>query len=106
VVFAVWEPILPTDWRAPGTTVLSRLSDQRVQQFWDPNHLIAGVLKRTQGMDKLEPECCERKGFLWDLTAAFPPGPLWSEAPRGPVLFNGPVVDTTSDLEARIAKTK
>ena len=106
MVFAVWEPILPTDWRAPGTSVLSRLSDQRVQQFWDPDHLVAGVLKRTEGMDKLEPDCCETKGFLWDLTAVFPPGALWTETPRGPSLFDGPVVHKTSELEALLAKTK
>jgi len=102
----VWEPILPTDWTAPGTSVLSRLGDGRVQQFWDPNHLTANVLKKGQETGHLEPDCCQRKSFLWDLTAAYPPGVLWTETPREPVLFNGPVVRTTSDLEALIAKTK
>ena len=36
VVFAVWESILPTDWSAPGTSVLDRLNDHRVRHFGIP----------------------------------------------------------------------
>ena len=67
VVFAVWEPI-PSDWSAPGTGVLQRLSDRRVRQFWDPNHTLAAAIKKPEASGKLHPDCCERKGFLWDLT--------------------------------------
>jgi hypothetical protein len=73
VVFAVWEPILPTDWSAPGTSVLARLSDHRVQQFWDPNHLMAAVLKKAEETGHLQPDCCGQKRILWDLTAAYAP---------------------------------
>ncbi len=43
-VFAVWEPMLPTDWSSPNTHVLARLSDPRVIQVWDKKHLIAGLI--------------------------------------------------------------
>jgi hypothetical protein len=106
VVFAVWEPILPTDWSKPGTSVLARLNDGRVRQFWDPNHLLAVLLKKAETTGKLHPDCCERKGFLWDLTAAYAPGAQWRETPPEPILLNGPVVQTAADLAAAVAKAK
>jgi hypothetical protein len=105
-LLAVWEPILPTDWSAPGAMALKRLHDGRVRQFWDPNHLIASAIKKVEVSGVLHPDCCERKGFLWDLTAAYAPGAQWSDAPPQPVLLNGPVVDTVIDLDAVVAKAK
>jgi hypothetical protein len=100
VVFAVWEPILPTDWSRPSSSALTRLSDSRVRQFWDPNHILSPVLKKAEETGKLRPDCCTRKGFLWDLTAAYAPGVQWHETLPEPVLLNGPVVQTISDLDA------
>lgn len=99
-MFAVWEPILPTDWSAPGSGVLHRLDDGRVRQFWDPNHLMAGILRQEQLDQKLDPECCTQKGILWDLLAAYPPNAPWGELPKDAVLFNGPIVHVTAELEA------
>jgi hypothetical protein len=64
VVFAVWEPILPTDWSAPGTSLLHRLNDRRVRQFWDPGHVLAAVIKKAETSGQLHPDCCERKRIL------------------------------------------
>ena len=85
---------------------LKRLHDRRVRQFWDPNHLIASAIKKAEVSGALHPDCCERKGFLWDLTAAYAPGPRWGDALPEPVLLNGPVVDTVIDLDAVVAKAK
>ena len=106
VVFAVWEPILPTDWSAPGTSVLNRLNDRRVRQFWDPGHVLAAVIKKAETSGTLHPDCCERKGFFWDLAAAYAPGARWSDTLPQPVLMNGPVVQTASELESIVAKAK
>jgi hypothetical protein len=106
VVFAVWEPILPTDWSAPGVLALRRLHDRRVRQFWDPNHLIAAGIKKVEVSGALHPNCCERKGFFWDLAAAYAPGTNWGDALPEPVLLNGPVVDTVTDLDAVVTKAK
>jgi hypothetical protein len=95
--------MLPTDWSAPGASALGRLSDRRVQQFWDPNHLMAAVLKKAEVSGKLHPKCCDRNGFLWDLTAAYAPGKLWGDAPPEPILLNGPVVKNTAELESLVA---
>ncbi len=106
VVFAVWEPILPIDWSAPGTSVLSRLNDRRVRQFWDPGHILSALIKKAQTSGKLHPDCCERKGFLWDLTAAYSRESRWGETLPEPILLNGPVVRTASDLESVVARAK
>jgi len=106
VVFAVWEPILPTDWAAPGTGVLDRLNDSRVRQFWDPGHVLASVIKKAETSGKLHPNCCGLKGFLWDLAAAYAPGARWSDSLPEPILLNGPVVETTSELESIMARDK
>jgi len=105
-VFVVWEPILPTDWSKPGTSALARISDRRVRQFWDPNHTLSSVLKKAQETATRHPDCCERKGFLWDLTATYAPGTQCRDTLPEPMLINGPVVRTTSDLDALIAKAK
>ncbi len=106
MVLAVWEPILPTDWSAPGTMTLRRLHDRRVRQFWDPNHLIAAAIEKAEVSGALHPHCCERKGFLWDLTAAYAPGARWGDALPEPVLLDGPVVDTVIGLDAVVANAK
>jgi hypothetical protein len=103
-VFAIWEPILATDWSAPGTSVLRRLRDHRVRQFWDPDHLMSAVLKRSEDADHLQPDCCERKGFLWDMAIAYPPGIVWRDSPRTPALFDGPVVKRAAEMEAFVGK--
>jgi len=106
VVFAVWEPILPTDWSAPGTSVLDRLNDHRVRQFWDPGHVVAAVIKKAETTGQLHPDCCERNGFLWDLTAAYAPGARWSDNLPEPLLLNGTMVQNADALESIVAKAK
>lgn len=106
VVFAVWEPILPTDWSAPGTGVLNRLNDRRVRQFWDPAHTVTGVLQKAEVAGQLHPECCRRNGFLWDLIAAYGPGVKWGETLPEPILLNGTMVQTADALESILTKAK
>ena len=105
-MFAVWEPMLPTDWSAPGTHALQRLNDSRVRQFWDPDHLVAAALKKREDAGQLHPNCCERKGVLWDMTTAYAPGTMWHETLPQPVLFDGPVVKTTRELDSVLSKDR
>lgn len=93
-VFAVWEPILPTDYASPGSGVLSRLSDPRVAQYWDRNHLFAEQLghKIEFDADHPKPNCCTREGIQWDEVAVYSQDAHWdSQLPRA-VFLNGPVV--------------
>jgi hypothetical protein len=90
-VFAVWEPILPTDWMPPTTSALARLSDRRIKQFWDRKHSLAKLMAESR-VGQPQPDCCSRSGTLWDLIAVYPGGARWGETLPRATLFNGPVV--------------
>ncbi|HEU4694391.1 MAG TPA: hypothetical protein VFS23_38750 [Vicinamibacterales bacterium] len=95
--------MLPTDWAAPASSALRRLSDARVQQYWDPNHLLAAQMKKDARAPQPEQDCCVRSGILWDLAAVYPPGSTWSERMPAATVFNGPVVDVTEAIEGALA---
>jgi hypothetical protein len=105
-VFAVWQPMLPTDWAAPASSVLRRLSDGRVQQYWDPNHLLAAHMKKDAREPQPVQDCCIRSGILWDLAAMYPPGLIWSDRMPAAAVFNGPVVDVTDAIDDAIAPAR
>jgi hypothetical protein len=94
--------MLPTDWSAPARAVLKRLSDRRVQQYWDPNHVLATQMKNDARAPQPVQDCCVRSGILWDLAAVYPPGATWSDRMPSAVVFNGPVVDVMSEVEAAL----
>ena len=104
LVFSVWEPILPTDWGKPGARVLRRLSDNRVRQFWDPDHAVSAALKTATETAALEPSCCEDDGILWDLAAVYTPGAKWGETLPKPAFLDGTVIEVAAQLEAALAK--
>jgi hypothetical protein len=93
-VFAVWEPILPTDFSSPGAAVMGRLPDRRVTQYWDKNHLFAEQLSRAIESDPAHPRpsCCDHEGTQWDEVAVYPQGAQWSEQLPRAAFLNGPVV--------------
>ena len=97
-VLVVWEPMLPTDWSRPSGWVQSRISDSRVAQFWDKNHLVAGELKNQfPSSQKL---CCQRNGVLWDVAALYPPKVEWASA--APAYFGGAVVDVAAEVRQNL----
>jgi hypothetical protein len=91
--------MLPTDGVAPASSVLRRLSDRRVQQYWDPNHLLATQMKKDARAPQPAQDCCIRSGILWDLAAVYERGPKWSDQMPSATVFNGPVVDVTDAIE-------
>lgn len=101
-VIAIWEPILPTDWNRPTTAVLDRLSDKRAIQFWDKQHVIAGLLKASAGNEN--PGCCKRNETLWDVIAVYPPGAKWTEAFPAPTFFAGPVIRGAPKWEEQLRR--
>jgi hypothetical protein len=96
-VFAIWEPMLPTDWSQPNSQVLARLSDIRVIQLWDEDHLIAKLMEK--GAAGREPACCRRRGAWWDVVAVYPPQAQWTGSAPVPEMLNGTVVRTAEELE-------
>ena len=94
--------MLPMDWAAPASAVLRRLSDRRVQQYWDPNHLLATQMQKDARAPQPAQRCCVQSGILWDLAAVYPPGSIWSDRMPTATMVNGPVVDVTDGIEDRL----
>jgi hypothetical protein len=90
----VWEPILPTDYSSPRTLALARLSDARVAQYWDKNHLFAEQLEHKIEADagQPQPSCCVRKGTQWDEVVVYGQDVRWDEQLPRAAFLNGPVV--------------
>jgi hypothetical protein len=105
-VFAVWEPMLPTDLSAPVTRTLARLSDPRVRQYYDPDHLLATRMKADARPPQPTPDCCTRKGILWDLMAIYPAGATWADKMPVADIFNGTVVDVVKGLDETLKLAK
>jgi hypothetical protein len=82
-VFVVWEPVLATDWRAPSTATLRRISDARARQYWDNSRQLSKAMGETG-----------RKSIVWDQVIVYGRGVIWSEAaPPQAVVRVGPVAD-------------
>jgi len=98
-VLVVWEPILASDWSRPTRPVLARISDPRVEQFWDKNHLIAKQL--DQQLSTSQPKCCRHAGTLWDVVALYPQGVQWGDSQ--PVFIDGAVVKVEAELAKQLS---
>ncbi len=113
-VFAVWEPILPTDYSSPSMGVLARLSDPRVEQYWDKNHLFAERLasRLKTGEGHPQPSCCNRHGIQWDEVAVYDQDASWDDQLPRAAFLDGPVVhalgfaNVVSELLSKAAKSK
>ena len=90
-MFVVWEPVLPTDLAAPSTMTLKRLSDLRVAQYWDKDHLVSKSIG-------------EQDGVVWDYVAVYQPGKLWEQAPPEPTYSKAPVTHGIEGTRAAIQK--
>jgi hypothetical protein len=86
-VFVIWEPVLVTDWTAPSSFTLGRLSDRRAQQYWDRGRLLSKTMGE-KGKDSV----------VWDYAAIHPKGAIWQDVPPKPSFEGGTVLDVTDDL--------
>lgn len=78
--------------------VQSRITDTRVIQYWDDDHLVAGELRHQLPS---EPICCQRSGVLWDLAVLYGKQAQWGSS--SPLFAAGPVVDAEPALKERLA---
>ncbi len=88
-VFVVWEPVLVTDWHAPGAGAVGRIPDARVTQFWDPRRALSQTIRRDH--------------VVWDYVAIFPPGARWDETFPIPRFSGAPVVRVIDDFRRRLS---
>ena len=94
-VFAVWEPVLASDLRAPSTATLRRLKDTRVVQFWDHDRLLSHAMGEHAD---------DRHSIVWDYVAVYEPGKRWSEAPPSPTFSGRTVVSVIDKAEQALKK--
>jgi hypothetical protein len=80
-VFVVWEPVLPTDFGAPSTATLRRISDPRASQYWDKEHLVSHLLGER-----------DPSSVVWDYVAVYQPGKVWENAPPESIYSHVPVI--------------
>ena len=97
-MFSVWEPILPTDFSKPISIVLNRISDPRVMQFWDEEHVLATRMAKDAREPQPVQECCVRNNHLWDLAAVYRPGVTWDGVMPTAVAFDGPVLYVKDEI--------
>ena len=104
-ILVVWEKILTTDWRSPGTSVLARIPDPRAVQFWDPGLLVS---KAAQPVLAADPSRVTGKSslvtgkYVWDFVAVYPPGTRWESAFPQPKFSGAPVADVTMQLSDQL----
>jgi hypothetical protein len=91
--FVIWEPVLPTDWSAPSTLALRRISDTRATQFWDKGRLISHSMGEH-----------DRRSVVWDYIAVYAAGATWKDGPPQPLYHGGPVVRVTEPAHAALAE--
>ena len=78
--------------------VLNRMSDPRVMQFWDKEHVLATRLASDARQPQPVQECCVQNNHLWDLVAVYRPGVAWDAVMPTAVVFDGPVVYVKDEI--------
>jgi len=98
-MLVVWEPVILTDVGPPTTSVMARLSDPRVIQFWDPGKILSrAMVDRWKG--KIPGVTDET--VVWDFVALFDPGARWDGGPPESRYHGYPVVDAIDGLSAAL----
>jgi hypothetical protein len=101
----VWEPVIWTDVGPPTTSVMARLSDPRVVQFWDPQKALSRVMvDRWRKLGKI-PEL-EHDTVIWDFVALYDPGARWDGGPPPPRWHGYPVVKAIDGLRAALREVR
>jgi hypothetical protein len=78
-----------------------------VRQFWDPDHVVSAQLKKdARPPQPVLQDCCEHRGYLWDMAAVYPAGSTWTDRLPPAMLFNGPVVDLGDSLREALTPPK
>jgi hypothetical protein len=96
--------MLATDVTPPTKPAMDRLSDRRVRQYWDEHHTLARRMKSDARTPQPEPHCCEMDGILWDLAAVYSKSALWKDKLPPAIVFDGPVVSITSNIDAALTR--
>jgi hypothetical protein len=104
----VWEPVLATDIAPPSSSRLARLSDARVEQFWDGGRLLsqrflAIARAHPERLGPNQREQLAKARVVWDFVAFFPSNAHWAEELPFPEFSGAPVVDVMDEVKSRIS---
>ena len=104
-VFVVWEPVLPTDWVTPTTSVLARVPDRRAVQFWDPDHQLSQSILDAARADPNHPLTRGRElgDVAWDVVIVFPRGERWDGAFPSPAFGGNPVIKVLAEFRQSLS---
>jgi len=91
-VYAVWQPMLPTDSRF--TRRESLLADPRVVHLWDRDKAVGRWFATYRGPQN----DCFMGDVAWDLFYLFGPDARWGERPDSLVACAGPVIEQSGKL--------
>jgi hypothetical protein len=110
-VFVVWEPVLMSDLSPPSSSKLARLSDPRVEQFWDSGRLLSkGLLALARAHpDRLGAKAKQqllKARVVWDFVALYPPAAFWRGQPPVPEYYGAPIVEAIDGLRAKLNESK
>lgn len=101
----VWEKILATDWKRPGTSVLARVPDPRAIQFWDPDLMLsnAALPVLRAGASRITGSASLATGkHVWDFVAVYSPGTRWESAFPFPDFAGAPVAGVAMQLSDKL----
>lgn len=106
-VLVIWEPVTPSDRKTllPTTSVLSRMSDPRVEQWWDPGRALSKRMMRDLPRDTLSSVAefdSTGNGIAWDCVALFGPGKRWRQRFPVPDWAGQPIIDVVDSLPRRL----
>lgn len=104
-VIVVWEPVLLTDLAPPTTTVMSRVHDRRVRQFWDPERSLSEYMVQAAIADPslLAPgDSISPATIVWDFVAVFPSGAVLDPLTK-PAYYGGTVESVMAEVRSTLA---
>jgi hypothetical protein len=75
-VYAVWVPILWSDWRLAVSRATTRLPDERVSHFWDADGTLVRAYSQILHLSDARP--------AWDVYLLFDSNAEWKDQPPAP----------------------
>ncbi len=107
-VIVVWEHITPSDRHLglPPTSVLTRIRDRRVAQYWDDDRAVAHAMFTSLPADTLTSVAeveSTKVVVIWDCVAVFAPGVRWDDRFPVPQWSARPLRAATDSLARRRA---
>src|SRR5262249_22189680 len=107
-VLAVWEPIDKKD-PSPTPKLRGNLTDPRVHQLWDPDHIMSDEMRASELAHPGSPSQARTRtnsasdGIMYDTLAIFPQGSRWEATLPPPAYLEVGLQATLPELHDHLA---